>query len=111
MSRAAANDPAERVAAGLERVALLASDGADLTRKRRVTHSFSGHPEQIEQVAVAMRHSGYETSQNGGDLEASAMTEVNEGWLREAMIILCRVADRFEVSYDGFEVQSDQVSG
>jgi Regulator of ribonuclease activity B len=107
MIRGVANDPAERIADGLERLALLIGDGADLSRKRLVTHSFSGHADQIEQVAVAMRHSGYTVTDEGRSLEASAQTLVDEAWLREAMIILCRVADRFEVTYDGFEVQSD----
>lgn len=107
MIRGVANDPAERIAEGLERLAGLISDGADLTQRRLVIHSFSGHADSLEQVGVAMKHSGYTIKQEGSDLDASTLTLVDEGWLREAMVILCRVADRFEVTYDGFEVQAD----
>lgn len=110
MTRKLANDPAEMVAIGLERLGVLVTDGNDLTRPRLTTHSFSGHADAIDQVAVALRHAGFATELEEGDRDvtAQAMTVTDEPWLREAMTILCRVADRFGVTYEGWEALADQ---
>lgn len=111
MTRKLTNDPAEMVAIGLERLGVLATDGNDMTRPRLTTHSFSGHADAIDQVAVALRHAGFATEiddDDARDVSAQAMTVTDEPWLREAMVILCRVADRFGVTYEGWEALADQ---
>lgn len=106
------NDPKERVNDGLDKLAMLAADGSDLGRPRLVTHSFSGSGEGLEQMEVALRHVGYTVQGDGdGDLTAEATMVINEPWLRESMTILCRVADRFGVTYHGFEAHADRSEG
>jgi hypothetical protein len=107
--RSGLNDPAERIAHGLETLRVLAEDGANLALPRLVTHSFTGKGEGLEFAAIALKGSGYAIEQPDEEtVFAEAMTVTDEGWLREAMAILCRVADHFGVEYEGWEAQADQ---
>lgn len=102
------NDPAEQVNRGLEQLRDLAAGGAALAEPRLTTHGFSGDDDQLEALRYALRQSGYQVEPiEDGELTARAYGVVDEPWLREAMVILCRVADRFSVQYDGWTAADD----
>lgn len=102
------NDPKEQVARGLEQLRDLVSGGANLTAPRMATHGFSGDTDALEALGYALRQSGYQIEPvEDGELTARAYGVVDEPWLREAMVILCRVADRFSVQYEGWTAADD----
>lgn len=102
------NDPAEHVERGLQTLAELVANGDRLDEPRLSSHAFSGPPEQLESLSYALRQVGYTIdSMEGRTLSAHVYAPVDEPWLREAMVILCRVADTFEVTYDGWTATTD----
>jgi Regulator of ribonuclease activity B len=105
------NDVDHHVTAGLETLRLLTDQGCDLSRPRLTTHSFSGGADALDMLGVSLRGTGYTVEESdGGTLTASTLSVVDEGWLRESMRILCRVADYFGVDYLGWEAHADVVS-
>lgn len=102
------NDPKELVERGLEQLRDLIEGGADLASPRMAVHGFSGDADALEALGYALRQSGYQVEPvEDGELTARAYGIVDEPWLREAMLILCRVADRFSVQYDGWSAPDD----
>jgi len=102
------NDADEQIAAGLETLRLLGEQGCDLARARLVTHSFTGHEDQLEMLGASLKGTGYTVEPDGErGLTASTLSVIDDGWLRESMAILCRVADYFSVDYLGFEALAD----
>jgi hypothetical protein len=102
------NDPSDKISQGLARLSELTAMGADLSLPRWQTHRFSGHPEQLDSVSVALRHAGYMVVRDDSDeLTATSFAVADEARLRENMHILCRVADHFEVSFDSWSAGED----
>ena len=102
------NDPADHIAAGIEQLRDLIASGADLAHARTSIHVFAGDGFQLEMLGTALAGTGYTiTAQGEGELQAETFAVVDEPWLREAMPILCRVADYFKVTYRGWTPAPD----
>jgi len=83
----------------------LKNNGADLTRSREAVFYFYGKPERLPALQVDLERVGFSvrpTKTDPGRI-ASVNAVVSESWLREILPVLCELATKHGVEYDGWE--------